>query len=130
MARGLSELWDVAIYAGERDVLAGVAEHILQRGSSGSARLTEELDHSTWLCIEGDGPTVAPGNFQEQFVPAVRHGQFDALTMLDLADRSVVDHDDVASGPVAPPAALAGDHDGCVVGVTVHAMTLEGFPPS
>ena len=124
----LAGLWGVATYAGERDVSAGVAEHILQRGSSGSARLAEELDHSTWLRVEGDGRAFAPGDSQEQLVLAVRHGQFDALAMLDLADRIAVNHDDVASGPVAPPAMFTGDHDGCVVGVAVHAMTLKCHP--
>lgn len=59
---------------------------------------------------------------------AVRDGQFDTLTMFDLAGRIAVDHDHVGSAPVAPSAVLTGNHDGCVVCVTLHAMTLGAIP--
>jgi hypothetical protein len=49
---------------------------------------------------------------------------------MTLAGRFAVDHDDVASEPVAISAALTGDHDGSVFGVAVHVATLEGFAPS
>jgi len=61
-------------------------------------------------------------------VLAVRHGQLDTLTMFDLANRIAVDHDDVASTPVAPSAVLTGDHDGRVACAAVHAMTLGCHP--
>lgn len=115
--------------AGEGDVLAGISEHIAQPSSGGSARLAEEPDRRTWLYIEGDALARAPVDLQEQLVLAARHWQLDALTTLDLADRIAVDHDDVASEPVAHSAGLAGDHDGCVVSVAVHAVTLEVFAP-